>query len=96
MTAQVNGVPYSQGTFATIHWSYGQLLAYASRGTTLRPGDIIGSGTVGTGCILELSRVHGEDRYPWLKPGDVVTLDVEHVGSIESTVVAGPPVKPLN
>lgn len=96
MTARVNGVPYSQGTFATIHWSFGQLLAYASRGTTLRPGDIIGSGTVGTGCILELSRVHGEDRYPWLKPGDIVTLDIEHVGSIESAVVAGAPVKPLN
>lgn len=96
MTAQVNGVPYSKGTFASIHWTFGQLLAYASRGTLLRPGDVIGSGTVGTGCILELARVHGEEQYPWLKAGDVVTLDVEHVGSIESTVVQGPEAKALN
>ena len=96
MTATVNGVPYSQGTFASIHWSFGQLLAYASRGTTLRPGDVIGSGTVGTGCILELSRVHGEGQYPWLKAGDVVTLDVEHVGRIESTIVPGARVVPLS
>ncbi|HEU0102465.1 MAG TPA: fumarylacetoacetate hydrolase family protein [Mycobacteriales bacterium] len=95
MTAHVNGKPYSAGTFATIHWSFGQLLAYASRGTTLRPGDVIGSGTVGTGCILELSRVHGEETYPWLQPGDEVTLEVEHVGQIQSTIVAGPAVRPL-
>jgi 2-keto-4-pentenoate hydratase/2-oxohepta-3-ene-1,7-dioic acid hydratase in catechol pathway len=95
MTAQVNGKPYSEGTFATIHWSFGQLLAYASRGTVLRPGDVIGSGTVGTGCILELSRVHGEDQYPWLQPGDVEADDVEHVGTIESTVVPGAEVVPL-
>lgn len=95
MTAEVNGKPYSSGTFSTIYWNFGQLLAYASRGTTLRPGDIIGSGTVGTGCILELSRVHGEEAYPWLQPGDSVRLEVEHVGIIESKIVAGQPVIPL-
>jgi 2-keto-4-pentenoate hydratase/2-oxohepta-3-ene-1,7-dioic acid hydratase in catechol pathway len=95
MTAEVNGKPYSQGTFSTIYWSFGQLLAYASRGTTLQPGDVIGSGTVGTGCILELSRVHGDDAYPWLQPGDSVRLEVEHVGVIESKILAGQPVVPL-
>ena len=95
MTAEVNGRPYSRGNVATIHWSFGELLAYASRGTTLRPGDVLGSGTVGTGCILELSRVHGADAFPWLRPGDQVRLEVEHVGVIESTVVPGPPVVPL-
>jgi 2-keto-4-pentenoate hydratase/2-oxohepta-3-ene-1,7-dioic acid hydratase in catechol pathway len=95
MTAEVNGVPYSRGTFSTIYWSFPELLAYASRGTTLRPGDVIGSGTVGTGCILELSRVHGEERFPWLVPGDRVRLEVEHVGVIESDVVAGAAVVPL-
>jgi 2-keto-4-pentenoate hydratase/2-oxohepta-3-ene-1,7-dioic acid hydratase in catechol pathway len=95
MSATVNGKPYSRGTFETIHWSFGQLLAYASRGTELRPGDVIGSGTVGTGCILELSRVHGEQAYPWLQPGDTVRLEVEHVGVIESEVVPGPAVVPL-
>lgn len=95
MSAEVNGRPYSSGTFSTIYWSFAELLAYASRGTSLRPGDVIGSGTVGTGCILELSRVHGEDAFPWLRPGDRVRLEVEHVGVIESAVVEGPPVVPL-
>jgi len=95
MTASVNGRPYSRGTFASIYWRFGELLAYASRGTTLRPGDVIASGTVGTGCILELSRVHGAQAYPWLRPGDRVRLEVEHVGVIESTIVPGPPVVPL-
>jgi 2-keto-4-pentenoate hydratase/2-oxohepta-3-ene-1,7-dioic acid hydratase in catechol pathway len=65
------------------------MIEHASRGTELRTGDIIGSGTVGTGCILELARSHGADAYPWLKPGDVVTLTVERIGTIEATVVAG-------
>jgi 2-keto-4-pentenoate hydratase/2-oxohepta-3-ene-1,7-dioic acid hydratase in catechol pathway len=95
MTAEVNGKAYSQGTFSTIYWSFGQLLAYASRGTALRPGDIIGSGTVGTGCILELSRVHGEDAYPWLQPGDNVRLEIQQVGVIESKLIAGPLPVPL-
>jgi 2-keto-4-pentenoate hydratase/2-oxohepta-3-ene-1,7-dioic acid hydratase in catechol pathway len=95
MTAEVNGKPYSSGNFSTIYWSFGQLLAYASRGTTLRPGDVIGSGTVGTGCILELSRAHGEDAYPWLEAGDSVRLEVEHIGDIESKVIAGQDVVPL-
>jgi 2-keto-4-pentenoate hydratase/2-oxohepta-3-ene-1,7-dioic acid hydratase in catechol pathway len=95
MTAHVNGRPYSRGRFSTIYWSFGQLLAYASRGTSLRPGDVIGSGTVGTGCILELSRVHGEAAYPWLKPGDNVRLEVRDIGVIDSRIVAGSPVVPL-
>lgn len=95
MTATVNGKPYSAGNLSTIYWNFGQLLAYSSRGTELRPGDVIGSGTVGTGCILELSRVHGEDAYPWLRPGDRVRLEVERIGFLDSTVVAGKPVIPL-
>ncbi|MDX6393700.1 MAG: hypothetical protein QOJ73_4763 [Streptosporangiaceae bacterium] len=95
MTASVNGRPYSAGRLLDIYWRFGELLAYASRGTTLIPGDIIGSGTVGTGCILELSRVHGAGSYPWLQPGDQVRLEVAHLGVIESTIVAGRPVRPL-
>lgn len=86
MTASVNGKPYSAGNFSTIYWSFPQLVEHASRGTELRTGDVIGSGTVGTGCILELSRVHGAEAYPWLAPGDVVELTVAHVGSLRSTV----------
>ena len=48
------------------------MVAYASRGAWLRAGDVVGSGTCGTGCILELALVHGPERFPWLAPGDVV------------------------
>ena len=95
MTASVNGKPYSSGTFSSIYWRFGELLAYASRGTELRPGDIIGSGTVGTGCILELSNVHGHDAYPWLRPGDQVRLEVDHLGVIDAAIVPGAPLAPL-
>jgi 2-keto-4-pentenoate hydratase/2-oxohepta-3-ene-1,7-dioic acid hydratase in catechol pathway len=95
MTASVNGKLYSKGSLADIYWRFGELLAYASRGTTLRPGDIIGSGTVGTGCILELSTMHGTEAYPWLQPGDTVRLEVAELGVIESVIVPGPPVIPL-
>ena len=69
MTATVNGQEYSRASLAEIYWSFGEMLAYASRGTRIVPGDVIGSGTCGTGCILELSLVHGEEMYPWLKVG---------------------------
>lgn len=95
MTASVNGREYARGTWADLHWSFGQMLAYASRGTTLRPGDIIGSGTVGTGCILELSLVHGSDAYPWLRAGDEVRLEVERLGAITSRIVPGVDAVPL-
>jgi 2-keto-4-pentenoate hydratase/2-oxohepta-3-ene-1,7-dioic acid hydratase in catechol pathway len=95
MTASVNGREYSRASLADIYWSFGEMLAYASRGTRLVPGDVIGSGTCGTGCILELSLVHGEDAYPWLQVGDQVVLEVEHLGRLSSRVVEGPPLKPL-
>ena len=95
MTASVNGREYSRASLSEIYWSFGEMLAYASRGTTLLPGDVIGSGTCGTGCILELSLVHGEEAYPWLQPGDLVALEVDHVGRIESRVVEGVPLRPL-
>ena len=88
MTASVNGRQYSKGNFSSIYWSFPELIAYASRGTELRTGDVIGSGTVGTGCILELSRTHGLDAYPGLQPGDRVVLEVERLGSIAATVRA--------
>jgi 2-keto-4-pentenoate hydratase/2-oxohepta-3-ene-1,7-dioic acid hydratase in catechol pathway len=95
MTAAVNGTPYSAGRLSDLYWGFGQLLAYASRGTRLVPGDVIGSGTVGTGCILELSRVHGEDRYPWLRAGDRVRLEVERLGAIDAQILPGTAPVPL-
>ena len=62
------------------------LIAHASRDTRLRPGDVIGSGTVGTGCILELGLVHGRDRYPYLVSGDEVELEVEGIGVLRNRI----------
>jgi len=87
MTASVNGVEWSRGELSDLHFGWGELLAHASRSTRLRPGDVIGSGTVGTGCILELGLVHGRDRHPWLRSGDEVTVAVEGIGSITNRVV---------
>lgn len=96
MSASVNGRHYGGGNWADIHWSFGQMLSYASRGTRLVPGDIIGSGTVGTGCILELAGLHGPDKYPYLRPGDTVQLDVDQLGSLTGHVHPAPDPVPLD
>ena len=83
MTARVNGEERSRGELADIYHSWDAILARAALNTTLRPGDVIGSGTVGSGCILE----HGDDR--WLRPGDVVELEIEGIGVLRNTI--GPP-----
>jgi 2-keto-4-pentenoate hydratase/2-oxohepta-3-ene-1,7-dioic acid hydratase in catechol pathway len=95
MRAYRNGELYSSGNLADLYWSFGQMLAYASRGTRLVPGDVIGSGTVGTGCILELSRVHGDEAYPYLAAGDKVRLEADELGAIEATIRPSPDPIPL-
>ncbi|SFK73461.1 fumarylacetoacetate hydrolase family protein [Geodermatophilus ruber] len=91
----VNGRTYTKTTLGEQYWSFGEMLAYASRGTRLVPGDVIGSGTVGTGCILELSVLHGIEEYPWLRPGDEVVLSVELLGDLRARIVEGAPLRPL-
>ena len=93
--AWVNGTRYSTGNLNSMYWSFAELISYASRGTQVVPGDIIGSGTVGGGCIMELSRLHGAGRYPWLKPGDEVVIEIEALGRLTHRVAAGPPLHPL-
>src|SRR5690606_8669416 len=88
MVALVNGIERSRGELSDIHHPWGRILAHAARGTRLVPGDVVGSGTVGTGCILELSLTHGVEAEPWLAPGDRVALEVEGLGTLEN-VVAG-------
>lgn len=95
MTATVNGTQYSSGNWSSLYWPFADLIAYASRGTTLLPGDVIGAGTVGTGCILELCRVHGPDAYPYLVENDQVELKVAQLGSIRATVRPGEELIPL-
>jgi fumarylacetoacetate (FAA) hydrolase len=87
MTAELNGRIVSRGNAGTMHWTWPQLIAHASRDTKLRPGDVLGSGTVGTGCILELTP---EAVGGWLKPGDVVALSVERLGTLRNRVVLHP------
>jgi 2-keto-4-pentenoate hydratase/2-oxohepta-3-ene-1,7-dioic acid hydratase in catechol pathway len=89
MLARVNGVEYSRGDLDQLWWSFAEMLVYAAEAATLRPGDVLGSGTCGGGCILELAQVHGSDRYPWLLPGDRVELEVGGLGVLVNPVVAG-------
>ncbi|MEK6221724.1 MAG: fumarylacetoacetate hydrolase family protein, partial [Chloroflexota bacterium] len=78
MTAKINDKEYSRGNWKTLHYSFGEMIARASDNVMLSPGDIIGSGTVGTGCLLELTKNQG----PWLAKGDQVTLEIERLGSL--------------
>jgi 2-keto-4-pentenoate hydratase/2-oxohepta-3-ene-1,7-dioic acid hydratase in catechol pathway len=84
-TARVNGQELSRGTWSDIHFSFGEMIARASSDAKLVPGDLIGSGTVGTGCLLEIRESSGFGRY--LEPGDVVTLAVERLGALTTPVV---------
>jgi len=87
MTAAVNGRLLSRGNSGSMYWTWPQLLAHASRDTILRPGDVLGSGTVGSGCILELTP---EAAGGWLKPGDLVELTIERLGTLRNRVVPHP------
>jgi len=82
MTAKVNGKELSRGNFNDIYWSFGEILARMSQSVTLYPGEVIGSGTVGTGCLYELTKNQG----PWLNEGDVVELEIERIGILRNTV----------
>jgi 2-keto-4-pentenoate hydratase/2-oxohepta-3-ene-1,7-dioic acid hydratase in catechol pathway len=87
--AELNGSSLGLDTLANMAWSFAELVSYASRGTWVRPGDVLGSGTCGNGCLLELWRRHGRDGLPPLQPGDVVSLHAEGIGTLTNTVVAG-------
>lgn len=96
MTVDINGEQISSGNWSSINWGFDDVIAYTSRGTTLKTGDVIGSGTVGRGCLLEHFRTDGESFRGWLKPGDVVTLEVEHIGRIQQRIVEGAAKHPLS
>jgi len=88
MIARVNGEERSRGELADMRHSWDAIVAQAARNTELLAGDVLGSGTVGTGCILE----HGDGR--WLQPGDLVELEVEGIGTLRNTVGPRPSAKP--
>jgi 2-keto-4-pentenoate hydratase/2-oxohepta-3-ene-1,7-dioic acid hydratase in catechol pathway len=89
MTAAINGRELGSDTAASMAWSWGELVSYASRGTWVRPGDVLGSGTCGGGCLLEMWGRHGRDGHPPLRPGDTVSLTIEGIGTLENTIVPG-------
>lgn len=86
MIARVNGREYSRGNLADMHYTWSQIIAHASRDVTLYPGDVLGSGTVGGGCILELTP---EAVGGWLEPDDVVELEVTGLGVLKNRIVYG-------
>lgn len=96
LTASVNGEVVGKDLLSNMSWTFEEMVAYASRGTVVRPGDVLGSGTCGNGgCLAELWGVRGEQSPPPLKPGDTVTLTVEGIGTVSNTVVAGRDPQPL-
>jgi len=84
MTATVNGTELSRGSWADTHYSFGEMVERASADVLLRPGALIGSGTVGTGCLLE---IRDEILKRYLEPGDTVTLAIERLGELTTPVV---------
>ncbi|HEY4334804.1 MAG TPA: fumarylacetoacetate hydrolase family protein [Puia sp.] len=91
MQCRVNGVQVSDGNLADMDWTFAELIERASYGVDLYPGDVIGSGTVGTGCFLELNGTGklNDPNYTeqWLKEGDVVELEVDGLGILSNTIV---------
>lgn len=79
MKAYVNGEKWSEGSSSTIYRTFAEMIEYVSQNETLLPGDILGSGTVGLGCGLELGKK--------LKPNDVVELEIEGIGKLKNTIV---------
>jgi fumarylacetoacetate (FAA) hydrolase len=83
MLARIDGQELSRGNFKDIYYSFPQMIAHASRDARLRPGDVLGSGTVGTGCLLEL----GTNVHPWLQRGEVIELEIDGIGILRNTIV---------
>jgi 2-keto-4-pentenoate hydratase/2-oxohepta-3-ene-1,7-dioic acid hydratase in catechol pathway len=83
MTAKVNGEVLSKGNFKDIYYTFGDMIERASEDVTLYPGDIIGSGTVGFGCLMEL----GTEVHRWLEPGDEVELTITGLGSLTNKII---------
>lgn len=86
MRASVNAELWSDGELSDIHFPWSRLVSHASQDTTLLPGDLLGSGTCGTGCVLELRGSGLRDTRHWLREGDVVELTVEGLGSLSNSI----------
>jgi fumarylacetoacetate (FAA) hydrolase len=92
MKCRVNDVQVSEGNLGDMDWTFAEIIERASYGVDLYPGDVIGSGTVGTGCFLELNgtgKLNDPDyQEQWLQPGDVVEMEIDGLGKLNNTIVA--------
>jgi fumarylacetoacetate (FAA) hydrolase len=91
MKCWVNGIQVSEGNVGDMDWTFAEIIERASYGVNLHPGDVIGSGTVGTGCFLELNgtgKLNNPDyQEQWLKEGDVVEMEIAGLGRLVNTIV---------
>lgn len=91
MTCKVNGQPVSEGNLSDMDWTFAEIIERASYGVDLYPGDVIGSGTVGTGCFLELNGTgklkNSKYQEQWLQAGDVVEMEIDQLGTLTNTMV---------
>lgn len=90
MTCKVNGIQVSAGNLGDMEWTFAEIIERASYGVNLFPGDVIGSGTVGTGCFLELNGTGklNDPNYQeqWLNEGDEVVCEIEQLGLLKNTI----------
>ncbi len=92
MQCRVNGHLVSSGDFSSMHWTFAEIIERVSYGVDLFPGDMIGSGTVGTGCFLEINGTRsrenpGNYQPQWLRPGDYIQMEISGLGQLDNRVV---------
>lgn len=92
MVCRVNGVQVSEGNMGDMDWTFAEIIERCAYGADILPGDVIGSGTVGTGCFLELNGTGllNDPGYQvqWLQPGDVVEMEIDQLGLLSNTIIA--------
>lgn len=91
MRCWVNGELLSEGSMGDMDWTFAEIVERCAYGADVLPGDVIGSGTVGTGCLLELNGTgllnNPDYKVQWLQPGDVVEMEIEGLGRLKNTIV---------
>jgi fumarylacetoacetate (FAA) hydrolase len=92
MRCLVNGIKVSEGNMGDMDWTFAEIIERCAYGVDILPGDVIGSGTAGTGCFLELNgtgKLNNPDyKEQWLQAGDVVEMEIDHLGLLTNSIVA--------
>ena len=92
MTCRVNGVEVSSGNMGDMDWTFAEIIERCAYGVDMLPGDVIGSGTVGTGCFLELNGTgllnDPDYKVQWLQPGDIVEMEIDGLGLLKNRITA--------